>query len=281
MLIPATARPGEPYDDLRDAYGRVVTQWRLELGHVVNVVGGVDSRERYVGQEGPRFTPIPRARQAAAVAFLLGHAFETPSFLVDTDLLRRIEPTGIVARLRTAQNSLMNALLQASRLNRLVEQSALSSEAYGPLTFLSDLRVGLWRELATPGQAIDLYRRNVQRVYLDTIDERLNGGAAPADEVRALLRGELRAVDQQVVAALPSVTDTATRRHLQDVRETIAAMLDPRARREPAAGGRGGVTGPTTVAPAGPVLFADQPYDYDHDPFLQPIADCWADVMIR
>jgi hypothetical protein len=54
---------------------------------------------------------------------------------------------------------------------------------------------------------MDLYRRNVQRVYLDTIDSRLNGPQAPSDEVRALLRGELRLVDRQVAAALPAVKD--------------------------------------------------------------------------
>ena len=67
MLVPATTKPGESYDDLREVYGRVVAQWRLEMGHVANVVGGVDSRELYQGQPGTRFTAIPRATQADAV----------------------------------------------------------------------------------------------------------------------------------------------------------------------------------------------------------------------
>ena len=58
--------------------------------------------------------------------FLLENAFTTPTFLVQPDLLRRIEPT----RRRSpasasAQNSLMNALLQNARLDRMVEQAAV------------------------------------------------------------------------------------------------------------------------------------------------------------
>jgi hypothetical protein len=285
LLIPATSRETESYDDLFDAYARVVAQWRLELGHVANVVGGLDSRELYAGQTGVRFIPVPKARQAAAVQFLLENGFKTPSFLVRPDLLRRIEPNGIVARLRVAQTSLMNSLLQNARLDRMAEQAALDPAAYAPMQFLADLRAGIWKDLATPAVPIDLYRRNVQRAYLDTIDNRLNAGAAPSDEVRSLLRGELRAVDAQVAAALPTVTDAATRRHLQDVRETIAATLDPRAMRTRVVAGAGrvggaGAVGDTTPA-SGTTLVSSGRYDFDHDPFLMATTDCWPDLLIR
>ena len=59
MLVPATTRPGEPYDDLAEAYLALVTQWRLELGHVADLVGGIDSREVYPGQTGTRFASVP------------------------------------------------------------------------------------------------------------------------------------------------------------------------------------------------------------------------------
>jgi hypothetical protein len=279
LLIPATSRATEPYDSLYEAYTRVVTQWRLELGHVAALVGGLSSRELYAGQQGVRFTPVPKARQAAAVRFLLDNGFSTPSFLVQPDLLRRIEPSGIVARLWVAQTSLMNALLQTSRLDRLVEQAALDPAAYSPLQFLGELRAGVWRELTTPAAPIDLYRRNVQRGYLQTIDNRLNGPVASSDEVRSLLRGELRIVDQQIARALPAVTDVATRRHLQDAREVIAASLDPRAMRVrggAVTGGRGnafGGSGESSAArAAGP---ASGSFDFEHDPFALAGEGCW------
>jgi hypothetical protein len=282
MLVTATARPGEPYDDLTEVYGRVVTQWRLELGHVVNVLGGVDSRELYVGQEGPRFVPIPRARQSGALQFLLENAFQPPQFLLNTDLLRRIEPSGVVSRIRVAHSSLMNSLLSSARLNRLIEQGVLEpTTAYTPLQFLTELRRGVWKELAAPASGIGLYRRNVQRVYIDTIDERINGTQPSGAEARSLLRGELRALDQQIASALPAVTDVATRRHLEDSRERIRAVLDPRAMRETGTvvtlGGRGGGNGVMSSR----TLATDQPYDFNNDPFLMAPESCFADVTIK
>jgi hypothetical protein len=280
MLVPATTKPGESYDDLREVYARVVAQWRLEMGHVVNVVGGVDSRELYHGQPGTRFTAIPRAAQANAVKFLLANGFQTPSLLTKPDILNRIEPFGIVTRIRTAQASLLNAVLQPSRLDRLIEQAALNPTAYTPLQLLTELRAGIWSELGTPAKAIDIYRRNVQRGYLDTIDSRLNAGAPPSDEIRALLKGELRAVDGMIAKALPAVTDTVTRRHLQDARDSIAETLDPRAMRTRPGllilgGGRG-------VGAADAVLqSADDRYDEEKDPFVHLSTSCWMDFVVK
>jgi hypothetical protein len=66
--------------------------------------------------------------------------------------------------------------------------------------------------------------------------------------VRSLLKGELRTLDAQLARAIPATSDEVTRRHLQDSRDQIAMILDPRAMRErggAAAGaagrGRGGI----------------------------------------
>jgi hypothetical protein len=281
LLVPATTRPGESYDTLREAYARLVTQWRLEMGHVANVVGGVDSRELYGSQTGPRFSTVPKARQAAAVEFLGSNAFRTPSFLLRPDLLRRIEPVGAVSRVRVAQTSLLNSLLQSSRLERLVEQSAFDPAAYTPLQFLSDLRGGIWSELRTPTAAVDIYRRNVQRAYLETIDNRLNEGAEPSAEIRAMLRGELRTLDQQIARALPLVTDAVTRRHLQDARDMVAEALDPRAMRTRAgtgAAGRGGNAFDGLAVPVGSARTLDA-FDFENDPYALRGVACWLDAL--
>jgi hypothetical protein len=55
------------------------------------------------GQNGLRFTPVARERQQQAVHFLDENAFATPMFLVKPEILRRIEPNGVLGRIRTAQ----------------------------------------------------------------------------------------------------------------------------------------------------------------------------------
>ena len=238
MLLDATNTPGDPYDDLDELYGRLVGQWATEMNHVAAVVGGVTSQQKHFGQEGVRFATIPRETQAGAVAFLNDHAFTTPMFLVDPKILRRIEPVGVLDRIRTSQAGVLRTLMNSARLARLVEQQAIDGDvAYAPTDFLADLRGGLWRELAEVDVEIDAYRRNVQRTYLDLIDDRLNGRSPAEDDARPFLRGELRALDRSIAAALAQVSDRATRLHLEDVQDQIAKTLDPSVRASAPSGG--------------------------------------------
>jgi len=284
VLTATTTEVGEPYDELTQVYGRIVSQWTTEMNHVTQVVGGVLSQQKHIGQTGVRFTTVPKARQAEAVQFLLTNAFQTPQFLGQPDLLRRMEATGVLNRVRNAQNSVMNSLLQSARIDRMVEQSTLERDAYTPIDMLTTLRQGIFSELGSKGKAIDAFRRNTQRVYIDTLDNRLNGAAEPSDEVRALVKGELRAARATIVAAIPSAGDAATRRHLEDARDQIDAALDPRAQRvragagAPPAGGRGGPPEPGIVDNGSDGW---QRFDYDHDPFLLPPAGCWDDRVVR
>ena len=231
MLLAATNVPGDPYDDLDELYGRLVGQWATEMNHVAAVVGGFNSQQKHFGQDGVRFTIIPRETQAGAVAFLNDHAFTTPMFLVDPEILRRIEPVGVLDRIRTSQARVLRTLMSSARLARLVEQQAIDGDvAYAPTDFLADVRGGVWRELTEPDVRIDAFRRNVQRTYLDLIDDRLNGPSPTEDDGRPFLRGELRALTNSVAAALARVSDRATGLHLRDVQDQIALTLNPPAR---------------------------------------------------
>jgi hypothetical protein len=277
LMAATTTQDGAPYDELTEVYGRLLSQWRVEMGHVTQLVGGFRSQQKHIGQEGVRFEPVPAAMQRQATMFLIENALHTPRMFVRPEQLRRMEPTGVMDRIRTAQNSIMNSMLQANRLNRMVEQSALDPEAYAPIDYLTDVRNGVWSELAA-GSEIDPFRRNTQRVYLDTANNRLNGGSTPpSGEVRALLRGELRTLRDQITTALQTVTDPATRLHLEDSIDIVNTTLDPRAMRERStATGGGGGRGITQELASS--IFG---FDYDNDPFLTLPAVCWPDYVIR
>jgi len=240
VLIKATSyKPGAAWDELEEVYGRMISQWSLEMGHVVKVIGGVDSQQKHIGQTGPRFVTVPRNRQAEALQFLLNNAFTVPTFMIQPEILRRIQPTGVIDRVRTMQSGIMGQLLQAGRLDRMSEQAALDGPvAYTPLQFLMDLRAGVWSELSKPAPVINVYRRNLQRAYLDNMDGRLDA-AGGSNEVRSLVRGEVKALKAQLQAALPTVTDELTRRHILDSQQQIDTMLDPLVQRDAAGGGGG------------------------------------------
>ena len=97
MLMSATAwKDGETYDDLSEMYGRVISQWQTEMTHVTQIVGGFNSQEKAVGQEGRIFSLVGKEHQAEAVKFLVDNAFATPMWMVDEEILRRIEAVGSV-----------------------------------------------------------------------------------------------------------------------------------------------------------------------------------------
>ncbi len=90
----------------------MLSQWQLEMNHVAQVVGGFNSQEKVVGQEGRIFTLVPKIRQEEAAKYLVENAFATPLWMVDPDILRRIEPTGVLQRIATAQRSVLNTLVE-------------------------------------------------------------------------------------------------------------------------------------------------------------------------
>jgi hypothetical protein len=264
MLLNATAtQPGEPFDDLEEVYGRILGQWALEMNHVAAIVGGYNSQQKHIGQNGVRFSLIPRAKQEGAVRFLADHAFHAPRWALNPEVLRRIEPVGVLDRIEASQTRVLNSLLSSARVLRLVEQDAIDgTAAYAPLDFLADVRRGVWSEIyGTTPAAIDAYRRNLQRAYVDTLGNRINGPQAQSDDARAFFRGELKTLDRDLEAALTRQTEAATAMHIQDVRMQIARALDP-----------------TVQAAAGAARSTtdfDDPFDVTADP-----VSCWVDYAI-
>jgi hypothetical protein len=260
MLLPATTtKTGEPYEDLAELYGRMLGQWTLELNHVAAIVGGFNTQEKYVGQEGVVYSPVDKARQAAAVKFLNENAFATPMWAIDPQVLRRIEPVGAISRIRNAQSSVLTNLLNGARFARVVEQEAIDgSSAYGPTEFLADVRKGIWRELDAPQIRIDAYRRNLQRAYLDLVNNKLNSAAlATSGDEKPFYRGELRTLNSAIGVALAKATDKETRAHLEGTRDEIAKILDPK-------------FAPPSGSGAGTIrIFGDQ------------LDTCWPDYIIR
>src|ERR1035441_3907155 len=186
MLMSATAwKEGETYDDLNEMYGRVISQWQTEMNHVTQIVGGFNSQEKAIGQEGRIFSLVEKDRQAEAVKFLVDNAFTTPMWLIDEEILRRIEAVGALDRIHNAQQSVLTSLLNSARFGRLIEQEPRAgARAYSPVDFLSTVRKGVWKELDLPAVKVDAYRRGLQRSYLTLVNAKIN---APAVAVPAVV----------------------------------------------------------------------------------------------
>ncbi|MEE8117547.1 MAG: zinc-dependent metalloprotease [Gemmatimonadales bacterium] len=232
------------YSHLQELYNQVLSQWARYMGHVATVVGGVTQTRKNVDQEGPIYEVVPESRQRDAMQFFREHAFATPTWMLDTDILTRIEHAGVVERIRQRQVSVVNNLLSFARLQRLIEAEALGgSEAYGLGEMLDELRSGIWSELPR-GRAIDTFRRNLQRGYLERMRylmteeqpsvpsqfaafiTRTNVNVSQSD-IRPFVRGQLNTLKREIGAALRRVRDRATRLHLEDAVVRIDDILDP------------------------------------------------------
>jgi hypothetical protein len=242
LLLAMTTRPTEDNSQLAELYSRLLKQWRTELTHVVNVVGGSEVQIKYGSQPGPIFTPNTRVRQAAAVRFLNENAFQTPSFFFDPAITRRLGATGEIARISTAQAQILAALLTDARLDRLRDYAAMTpGDAYSPAEMLRDVRRGIWGELDDRRVAISAERRELQLAYLGRLEARVaprdaasprpaSSASAPLPldpDIVSLLRGELVDLRQSIEAALPRAADRETRLHLLAVRTRITRALDP------------------------------------------------------
>jgi len=239
MLLPVAEKPGESYEELETLYGQAVSQWGRYMAHVAAIVGGAYTQEKY--GTGPRFEPLEKARQREAVRYLSEAAFQVPEMFLDTEVLRRLEPEGVVARFRTQQTRVLGSLLSQTRLERLTEFEALAgrtSTAYTLAELVADLRQGVWGELDDTRVQVNVYRRNLQRAFLDTVDRRMhptreelerNNNPAPppwASDVRAVMRAELEDLDRLAQQALGRAADPMTEVHLRDVRAEIRRILD-------------------------------------------------------
>ena len=174
--------------------------------------------------------------------------FHTPTFFLDDAVTSRFEANGSLSRINDAQGRILRTLLDDWRVQRLIEISSRGGDVYTLPDMLADVRHGIWTELSDRKVSIDVYRRNLQRTYLDQFDAKINGAhkdgftiiltpsgtprrpaATPASmsDARSAMRAELVTLRADIVAAQPRSADAATRAHLADALVTIDRILDP------------------------------------------------------
>ncbi len=245
-LMDWTFEEGKDWSELEELYNQLTGQWNRYMGHVVANIGGVVRTRKRQGQEGIIYEPVAEDTQKRAMQFISDEAFTPPTWMIDEEILGRIENVGTVERMRRLQVGVLNNVLQAGRMQRLIEAEARFGDGTYSLTqMMTDVRSGVWTELRTGG-SIDTYRRNLQRGYLERLDELMNGDGPsapttsfpgldeyftnvnlPQSDIRAVVRGELETLQREIRNRLGAGTSRMTRLHLQDSLARIETILDP------------------------------------------------------
>jgi hypothetical protein len=137
--------------------------------------------------------------------------------------------------------------LQNNRIVRLSEyQHVLQNNGYGPLELLQDVRTGIFSELRT-NREIDVYRRSLQRAYVENLKDKLEPPTPPAagaggrgggggrqggppqldpklSDIQAAVRAELKALDAEILLNMPR-RQGMDKAHLDDLRFRIDQAL--------------------------------------------------------
>ncbi len=234
-LIVWTSTPGKGYEDLEEIYGELVYQWARYAGHVATNIGGMYQNRKSSDQAGYVYTPVSQEYQKKALGFMNEHVFSTPDWLLDKEILRRIEHAGALERVKDLQSRLLDDVMAADVILRLNENHIFEgNDAYAPLEMLEDLREGVWSEIydMTP---IDPYRRNLQRIYIKNIhelfaNEEVGSSWNPVDvatsDIRPLLRLELETLQRDLQRAETRISDPVSRAHIADILERIDEILN-------------------------------------------------------
>jgi hypothetical protein len=158
--------------------------------------------------------------------YLNRQVFATPTWMLDEDILRRIEEAGALDRISAAQAAGLNRVLNVDVMKRLVEQEVFAgSDAYSLTEMLDDLREGVWSELSD-GEAIDPFRRSLQRAYLNRIAVLMQDDNAWLTDAPGALRAQLLTLQTDVASARGQVSERATEAHLIDSEDRIRAILE-------------------------------------------------------
>lgn len=227
-LISWTEEDAKNYDDLKELYINVYSQLGRYMGHVATNIGGVYENYKTYDQEGVVFEPVPKALQKDAVRFMNEQLFETPDWLLDQDILQRIEESGINDRLRGFQGRFLGMMFQPDRLSRMTEAEAtLGKNAYSMIEMFDDVKTGVFSELRS-GSKIDPYRRALQRAYIDRMGALMDLEKAEYSQtdIQAVARGTLKNLEREIRSGASRQVDTMSKYHLDDLAERISEVLD-------------------------------------------------------
>ncbi|MCC9136220.1 zinc-dependent metalloprotease [Pontibacter silvestris] len=232
-----TAAQTNDYDDLDELYGELLGVWSRYIGHVVTNIGGVHENRLKPDQKGYIYTPVTAKEEAASLDWLLKNAFSSPEWLHQSEISRNIHHANHVESVRNLQVRHLDNLLSSARMARLMENE-VNKVNYNALDMVKQLQRGIWSEIYS-GAQIDIYRRNLQKAYLDRMDYLLNKEESKPtrynsttveisqSDIRSILRGELANLQKQLRAAQRNYSGDLSRYHIDDVLVRIDNILNP------------------------------------------------------
>ena len=239
-----TKQANEDYSDLNEIYGEVVGQFRRYIGHVCYNFGGIYETLKKNNQSGDVYEFVSKATQKEAADFINKQVFTTPTWLINKAISGK---TGVnsTSTILALQEAALSRMLNTNTMNKMLNaEASIGNQAYTISDLLGDLKQSIFTEL--PGKKpIDIYRRNLQKAYVERLGNIINptaasggitiffGNTSPSvdtkkSDILSYLKGHCRELKIQTDAAAASSSDKATKYHLQDLSDRLKKILDPK-----------------------------------------------------
>jgi hypothetical protein len=224
-LMEWTYKENEGFNDLDDLYSGVLRQFDYYIGHVLANIGGIYETPKLASQPGPVYQMVPVERQREALDFLKEHVFTTPTWLVDTMILARVgdSPTQTIAR---SQDRVLNTLLSTNTVSRLaVNEAMYGDKAYRLMDYFNDIDNAVWTEVREE-KPIDLYRRNFQRAYIESMISLAGKSGKEYRDVGPIVKNKLVEIHAMIKKGIRKIDDPMTQYHLKFIQNRLEEVIE-------------------------------------------------------
>ncbi len=219
-LIEWTGEEAKEFENLEELYGNVIGQFRRYIGHVVGNIGGVKEVYKTFDQNEQTYAPNDITKQKRAMQFLNSQLFNTPNWLIDQNILRRIEPDGNIERIGGLHNYTINILFNNDRMDRLADNESLLGNNTYTLSNLFDDSKDMIFSYSNP----DVYQRGLQRRYVQKMISMIKEDYTGNSDARALARQTLESIMAKTKRSKKSGSKM-TKAHFADVHSMIVKEL--------------------------------------------------------
>lgn len=171
-----TAQPDGQYDELDAFHRRCRAQFQLYVNHVQRIIGG-----RYTNNvpDEPRYKPVPRLKQKAAIDWMGRHVFHANTWMYPTGI---IEKLGVDAEdeMANRRNTLIAYLLSPGMFLNQQRNNLLNPDPYPIDEYLNDVFQAVWQPF-TDDERQNAYTRESQNTYIEFVSHLLNVDADTKD----------------------------------------------------------------------------------------------------
>jgi len=225
-IVKACGEKDKDYSLLNHMYDQLLAQMYRELEQVGALVGGIEIDNFVYGQSSRVFYPTPVKEQKAAVRFLLENGFTTPEYLIKKDIIERLGMHGVAEKISTYQKRLLASMLNMDTANRMLDLEATGFDNYSLVELVADLKEGIFEELKENNPSINIYKRNLQRAFVEQLITFISGETAAKNDLQAVARGSLIDLQKELQQQISINRKGMEHYHFVDLNEIIDIALE-------------------------------------------------------